>query len=281
MSSNPPAFQFYARDWLSGKRCRMLRPVERAAYMDLLAVAWLDGRIPVDEEDLGDLLRGLGNNPADLRLGKLLELFPDGKNDRQEKERAKQAAYRKKKAEAGRKGGLAKAKRERSSAKAQPEHSHSNTKAEGLAKPSLASASASSNGSSVVSQPAEADVDNSLENGLRWNDRLAPLAREAGGESRVADWLRTAKPKPDYYEEVLIGLVSMRERGAIDFLVKPGEPMSPAILSISQEGQPIERRAIAEYKRLGRVPKRNGSMERLTVGGPGHVVRPRSGAETR
>lgn len=134
--------------------------------------------------------------------------------------------------------------------------------------------------SSVLSEPAEADVENSLEDGLKWNARLAPLAREAGGESKVADWLRRAKPKPDYYEEVLIGLVSMRERGAIDFLVKPGEPMSPAILSISQEGQPIERRAIAEYERLGRMPNRTNGISHISVGGAGPVAR-RSGAETR
>lgn len=117
---------------------------------------------------------------------------------------------------------------------------------------------------SVVSQPGEPDVDNSLEEGLAWNARLAPLAREAGGERNVGNWLRKAKGNPAHYEMVLPGLVSLRDRGALDFVVKPGEPMSPGILDVTREGQPIERRAIAEYWRMNDRGRRDGSgLERI------------------
>lgn len=118
----------------------------------------------------------------------------------------------------------------------------------------------------LLSQPAKADVENALVDGLRWNARLAPHARAAGGERKVGDWLKRCRGDPDYYERVLVGLVSLRDRGALDFVAQPGDLVSPAILSIEMDGQPIEKRAIAEFWRLEQ-PSRNGpgGLERVNA----------------
>lgn len=257
--TRPPAFQFYARDWLAGKRCRMLRPAERGAYVDLMAVQWMDGTIPTDEEELTDLLRGLGYAPGELRLDRLCDLFPGGKNERLEKERAKQAEYRAKKADAGRKGANA---RWHSDSTA-----NGSANAKAIANDGPASASSTANTSSVLSEPPGGDVEKPTEE-PPWNRRLAPPAREAGGESHLSDWLQYARHNPDEYERILIGFVSLRERGALKPKVAPGQLVSPAVLALKSEGQPIEKLAIKEYWRLDRMPKRtNGTLDRLTVGG--------------
>ena len=107
--------------------------------------------------------------------------------------------------------------------------------------------------SSVLSEPAEPSVENSKPTSKPdeepWNDRLAPLARELGGEKHVGNWLRWAKSKDtDECERIMLGFKSMRERGAI--WVKPGEPCTPAVLTCMRDGQPIENAAIAEYWRI-------------------------------
>lgn len=40
MAQKPPAFQFYARDWLSSPTVRKMSPHLRGIYIDLLAAAW-------------------------------------------------------------------------------------------------------------------------------------------------------------------------------------------------------------------------------------------------
>lgn len=54
----PPAFQFYAKDWISSKAVRMMNPVQRGYYIQLLAEAWDStpiGTLPNDTETLRTL----------------------------------------------------------------------------------------------------------------------------------------------------------------------------------------------------------------------------------
>jgi hypothetical protein len=259
--SSPPAFQFYARDWLSGTKCRMLTPATRAAYIDLLCLQWLDGRIP-DSDDLPAWLNLNGYDPDELDMPRLLALFPDGQNARLEKERRKQAEYRKKKADAGRKG----AKR-----RWQPDSSaNGSAMANGIANDGPSSASASSPAgtpSSVLSEPATPSVEKSES----WNARLAPRARTFGGEKNISDllrWCRDTCSSFDQAERVLIGGDYMRESGQLSGWVEPGEPMGVAtLLSSMGKGMPFSRQAENAYwllqKRKG--PKKPDMPGRLSV----------------
>jgi len=94
----PPAFQFYADDFLGGT-CDM-RADEVGAYMRLLCYQWNRGCIPIDDREKLERITGceVSND--------VLMKFPDGKNRRMESERAKQSAYR----ENQRKKGVASAK---------------------------------------------------------------------------------------------------------------------------------------------------------------------------
>jgi hypothetical protein len=259
--NSPPAFQFYARDWLSGTKCRMLPPATRAAYIDLLCLQWLDGRIP-GSDDLSAWLTLNGYDPTDLDMPRLLALFPDGQNPRLEKERRKQAEHRKKKADAGRKGAK---KRWQSDSGA-----NGSAMADPMANDSPSSASASSPAgtpSSVLSEPATPSVEKSES----WNARLAPLARTFGGENNVPDllaWCRDTCPSFDQAERVLVGGVHLRETGQLRDWVKPGQSMGVASLRTSKgEGTPFVRQAEAAYwhlqKRKG--PKKPDTPGRLSI----------------
>jgi uncharacterized protein YdaU (DUF1376 family) len=53
--TKPPAFQFYAKDWLASRQVKMMSPEQRGYYIQLLAEAWDSkepGTLPVDVEDL-------------------------------------------------------------------------------------------------------------------------------------------------------------------------------------------------------------------------------------
>ncbi len=59
--AKPPAFQFYAKDWLSSKTVRAMSFEDRGVYIDLLAMAW-------DSEEPGTLTLPVpGYNPRTIR----------------------------------------------------------------------------------------------------------------------------------------------------------------------------------------------------------------------
>lgn len=59
MMSREPAFQFFARDWLSSASVSLMTPAEEGAYVRLLALAWLepDCGLPDDDKVLAHLSR--------------------------------------------------------------------------------------------------------------------------------------------------------------------------------------------------------------------------------
>lgn len=89
----PPAFQFYADDFIGGT-CD-LTPHDVGCYMRLLCFQWTRGSIPDDKAKLERVTGGMVS--ADV-----LAKFKDGKNARLEKERKKQSIWREK----SRQGGL-------------------------------------------------------------------------------------------------------------------------------------------------------------------------------
>lgn len=97
-----PAFQFYAKDFLTGTASMSL--VERGAYVTLLAYEWDAGSVP---DSARDRARILGCTAAQERavwsaLVKKFVLRGDAYvNERLEEERAKQAEYRRRQSDKG------------------------------------------------------------------------------------------------------------------------------------------------------------------------------------
>lgn len=130
---NPPAFQFYARDWIVST---MTLPCEvRGAYISLLATAWDrhedDGGLP---DNMAELAAYCGLTTARFTknvwpvLSSKWTLGEDGlwRNRKLEEVRSEQRNYRAERSQAGKKGAAAKAakrKHSSSSAKAQPQRS--------------------------------------------------------------------------------------------------------------------------------------------------------------
>ena len=53
---HPPAFQFYARDWLASGHVRRMTYQERGIYFELLLFSWCDGSIPDNDMEIARLL---------------------------------------------------------------------------------------------------------------------------------------------------------------------------------------------------------------------------------
>lgn len=100
--SKPPAFQFYAADFLTGTA--LMTDEEVGQYIRLLCHQWILGPLPSENPSLSRLLSG--GFPKPLVLEKF-ETTDDGQllNARLERERIKQIEYREKQAENGKKGG--------------------------------------------------------------------------------------------------------------------------------------------------------------------------------
>lgn len=99
-----PAFQFYPRDFLSDERVLVMDCAARGAYITLLAVAWLEGSLPVDETALIRLAQTTPREWKRIRENVLSCFYQqDGRylQKRLEVERQKQEAFRQQASNAG------------------------------------------------------------------------------------------------------------------------------------------------------------------------------------
>jgi uncharacterized protein YdaU (DUF1376 family) len=111
MGSAPPAFQFYASDWLASVSSLTLE--ERGAYITLLAWSWEHGGVPNDMKRIAAIL-GTHLNAARriwVEVCKRWSLTDDGdwRNGRLERVRANSEAFRQKQAKKGKASAAARA----------------------------------------------------------------------------------------------------------------------------------------------------------------------------
>ena len=99
--NKPPAFQFYADDFLAGTFA--MTNEERGLYITLLCRQWTQGHVTADE--MARLSHGMAQPMASHVFAKFQE-HENGtfKNERMELERAKQAAFRINRSESGKVG---------------------------------------------------------------------------------------------------------------------------------------------------------------------------------
>jgi len=112
----PPAFQFYADDFLAG--VADMTQSEVGAYILLLCHQWSRGEIPADAERAGLVAKG----PVTPHV---IAKFPTGRNPRLEAERAKQDEWREKQRAKGVASG--KARTNHGSTTVQPRFNHGST----------------------------------------------------------------------------------------------------------------------------------------------------------
>lgn len=115
MNSAPksPAFQFYPADYLADERVVLMTLEEEGVYVRLLCYCWIHGSIPSDETALQAII-GKPVNGGSTTLRRVVQAFANhatenGRlvNPRLEKERTKQAEWRAKSSEGGRRSGEA------------------------------------------------------------------------------------------------------------------------------------------------------------------------------
>lgn len=126
MPNKPPAFRFYAKDWLVDTTGLSLQ--EQGAYMRLLSHAWIEGPLPADHRQLARRVGVTVKHFAKLwpTLKGFWRTDGDGRlvNERLEMERQKQVTYREQQAAKGRKS------RPEKQATAEPEPNRGLTAAE-------------------------------------------------------------------------------------------------------------------------------------------------------
>lgn len=101
MSKTPPAFQFYAQDFLTG--VMYLTNEEKGIYITMIAKQWTDGKIP--KKRLGFLVGFDWEILSDELKSKFIDKGDYVVNKRLEAEREKQQAYFEKQRKNGKKGG--------------------------------------------------------------------------------------------------------------------------------------------------------------------------------
>lgn len=100
----PPAFQFYAAEYLADEHVQLMSLEEEGAYIRLLAFCWREGSIPSDLSALSRLCKGASTTV----LAEVVKRFKPNTNDarlvhpRLETERLKQSQWREKSAQGGR-----------------------------------------------------------------------------------------------------------------------------------------------------------------------------------
>lgn len=104
-----PAFQFYPKEFLSSSKVMAMSLAERGAYITLLSVEWLDGSLPNDVNSLARLLAIPERKFQAIWQQHLAACFVerDGRliNERLERVRAEQEAYREQQKLNGARGG--------------------------------------------------------------------------------------------------------------------------------------------------------------------------------
>lgn len=125
MTQRPPAFQFFARDWLIDEQVMFLSYESKGAYIDLLAHAWLEGSIPADLAKVGIILRD--REVADRVWPELAQFWAPhptlpGRlvNRRQEDERQALEEHQRRQSEHGRAGNQKRWSERQAGAKASP-----------------------------------------------------------------------------------------------------------------------------------------------------------------
>jgi uncharacterized protein YdaU (DUF1376 family) len=100
----PPAFQFYADDFLGGTM--HFSDAEIGLYIRLLCVQWSTGGLPNNDDELLSYGKP-SQNPTLSRVKAKFKLCDDGmlRNERMEREREKQVEYRLRQSENGKRGG--------------------------------------------------------------------------------------------------------------------------------------------------------------------------------
>jgi hypothetical protein len=102
--TSPPAFQWYAKDWLSECIALGLSQEEKAAYADMMSVCWLEGGISVEPTRLARVLSVTPKQAAETwEAVKSRFQVTNGhaKHVALEEQRARQEAWREKSSKGG------------------------------------------------------------------------------------------------------------------------------------------------------------------------------------
>jgi uncharacterized protein YdaU (DUF1376 family) len=108
-----PYYKWFWQDWRANRKIQRMSYIQRGLYRELLDECWVEGYIPNDIKELADICGCPEDVMADAWqvLSSCFELIEDGKliNQKLHSLRTEKDVERLKKAENGKKGGLAKA----------------------------------------------------------------------------------------------------------------------------------------------------------------------------
>ncbi len=110
MAEKAPAFQVYTKDFDTDEKVMLMTLEQEGAYFRLLRVQWREGSIPQEHALLSVLCRVTAKRFTQSVWPGIAACFTESPepgrlaNQRMEKERAKQEAYRRERSESGQRG---------------------------------------------------------------------------------------------------------------------------------------------------------------------------------
>lgn len=175
MTEKAPAFQFYARDYLTEGKVRRMPWAARGVYVDLLCTYWLDGGLPNNPAALARMV-GMTTKKFAALWVHILPCFEANGNaliqKRMQAELAKTKAFREKQSENGKNGGRPKG----INGEKNPSLFNQESQHEATSNPNESSASATA--SAVTKPPSSPFVDS----------RTDADAARADVRDALADW---------------------------------------------------------------------------------------------
>jgi uncharacterized protein YdaU (DUF1376 family) len=107
VANKAPAYQWYPKDFKTDEKCQLMNYEQQGVYRALLDHQWLHGSIPIDPEDIAELLKIPYKDFQKIwrRVGVCFEEI-NGRlvNERMEKEREKLDSFKAERSESGSKG---------------------------------------------------------------------------------------------------------------------------------------------------------------------------------
>jgi len=109
VGEKPPAFQWYAKDWLTDDKRTEMSPAQRGVHIDFMSYQWVNTSIPNDIDKLATIAGVPVAEMRELWVSPLVDCYVANgsgrlQNPRLEKERDAKLKYLDKMAKAGRKG---------------------------------------------------------------------------------------------------------------------------------------------------------------------------------
>jgi uncharacterized protein YdaU (DUF1376 family) len=229
--NKPPAFQFYANDWLGSTQIMLMSPAEEGAYIRLLAIAWNDEDccLPNDDEKLAKLSR-LGkkwHSHSGAIIRKCFKVKGNKIfNERLLKEKRKIEDFRKERSKSGKRGAENRWHCHKGKKNKKDSLANGSAMAQPMAKNGSSSSSSSSNIYNIYVQQSKklgelilkrnpkykSVLKEQKKNWVNWSDVFRKIAESDERDNKITDYLIWRCQQDPFWRKNICSAGKLREK---------------------------------------------------------------------